>query len=131
MTSRANRELVARFWAAMAANDFRAAGGYLHDDFLLDWPQSGERVRGRAHFVAVNEGYPAAGRWRIVLRRIVADADAPTVVTEVTVSDGVRHDRAITFSEIRDGRIVCQTEYWPDVMVAAAWRAPWVERIDG
>jgi len=27
------------------------------------------------------------------------------------------------------GRIVRQTEYWPDPFEAAAWRAQWVERM--
>lgn len=129
MSDRTNRALVERFWAAMAANDFCAAGRALHDDFSLDWPQSGERIRGRDHFVAINEAYPAAGPWRIVLQRLIADGD--TVATEVTVTDGVRSDRAITFSEIRDGRIVRQVEYWPETMEAAPWRAAWVEQIDG
>ncbi len=129
MTSTEQRAVVERFWAAMAANDFRSAATILHDDYVLEWPQSGERIRGRDNFVAVNEHYPAAGPWRITLRRIVADRGA--VATEVEVSDGVRRDHAITFSELRDGRIVRQVEYWPDPMEAAPWRARWVERTDG
>jgi len=129
MTDADHRDLVERFWSAMAANDFRAAGALLHDDYVLEWPQSGERIRGRDNFVAVNEHYPAAGPWRITLRRIVADRDG--VATEVEVTDGVRRDRAVTFSELRDGRIARQIEYWPDPMEPAAWRARWVERTDG
>ena len=45
------------------------------------------------------------------------------------VTDGVQTARAITFSELRDGRIVRQTEYWPDPFEAAEWRAQWVERL--
>jgi ketosteroid isomerase-like protein len=129
VTADEQRNVVERFWAAMATNDFRAAGALLHDDYVLDWPQSGERIRGRDNFVAVNERYPAAGRWEIVLRRIVADETG--AATEVAVSDGVTTGRAITFSEVRDGRIVRQIEYWPDPMEPAAWRARWVERTDG
>ena len=124
--ARQNGRVVRSFWQAMAANDFAAAGRFLHDDFLLDWPQSGERIRGRENFVAVNEHYPAAGPWRITLQRLIADEAA--VATEVTVSDGVQADRAITFSELRDERIVRQTEYWLGGVEPAAWRARWVER---
>jgi limonene-1,2-epoxide hydrolase len=53
-----SKRVVEHFWADMQANDFKAAGGFLHDDYLLEWPQSGERIRGRANFVAVNENYP-------------------------------------------------------------------------
>jgi len=120
------KELVGQFWAAMHANDFAAAGELLHDDFLLDWPQSGERIRGRANFVAVNANYPAAGRWRVTLDRLVAEGDE--VVSQVTVTDGVLLARAITFTTVRDGRLWRQTEYWPDPFTAPAWRAQWTER---
>ena len=123
------RRVVERFWAAMAANDFRAAGELLHDDYVLTWPQSGERIRGRDNFVAVNEHYPAAGRWSFAVHRLVAGDGE--VASEVTVTDGAQTGRAITFSEVHDGRIVRQTEYWPDPFEGAAWRAPWVERTDG
>jgi acyl carrier protein len=42
-----SKQIVEQFWTAMQANDFKAAGEILHDDFVLAWPQSGERVRGR------------------------------------------------------------------------------------
>ncbi len=127
-TTTDSREVVERFWAAMNDNDWRVASELLHDDFVLEWPQSGERVRGRANFAAVNEHYPAHGTWQITLVRLVADDDE--VVTEVSVTDGVRRDRAITFSTVRDGKIAQQVEYWPEPFEAAAWRAHWVERIE-
>ena len=127
MTPQQSRHVVEQFWAAMNTNDLRAAGAWLHDDYLLDWPQSGERIRGRDNFVAVNEHYPAAGPWRFAIQRLVADKHE--VVTDTTVTDGVITARAITFSQVRDGKIVRQTEYWPDPFQAPAWRARWVESI--
>lgn len=127
MAGAANRRLVERFWRAMNDNDWRAAATLFGDDYILDWPQSGERIRGREGFVAVNAAYPAAGRWRFGVERVVADAEG--AVTDVTVTDGARRDRAITFFAIRDGRIARMTEYWPDPFAAAPWRAGWVERI--
>lgn len=114
-----------RFWWLMQENDFRGAGDVLADDYVLEWPQSGERIRGRENFVAVNERYPAAGRWRFTIHRLVSDG--ATVVTDVGVTDGVRNDRAITFSDVRDGRVARQTEFWPDPSRAPEWRARWVE----
>ena len=122
-----NKQVVEQFWEAMRANDFRAAGELLHDDYILDWPQSGERIRGRANFVAINEHYPAAGRWQFTIHRMIAEDDE--VVTDVTVTDGVTTGRAITFSTVRDRKILNQTEYWPDPFEAVLWRAQWVERI--
>ena len=39
----------------MGANDFRLAGEFLHDEYVLEWPQFSERVCGRENFVAINE----------------------------------------------------------------------------
>lgn len=55
------------------------------------------------------------------MHRLLAEGN--DVVTEVTVSDAEQTGRAITFSTVQDGRIVQQTEYWPDPFEPAAWRA--------
>ena len=128
MTSPAqnNKQVIEAFWAAMQTNDFKAAGELLHHDYVLEWPQSGERIRGRANFVAINENYPAHGRWEFTIHRIIAEGDE--VVSDVGVTDGVITGRAITFSTMRDGKIIHQTEFWPDSFEPAAWRAKWVEK---
>ena len=122
-----SKQVVEQFWEAMQTNDFRLAGELLHDDYSLHWPQSGERIRGRANFVAINENYPAHGRWEFRIHRIVAEGNI--VVSDVEVTDGVIRGRVITFSTIQDGQILQQTEFWPDPFEAPAWRAQWVERI--
>ena len=111
----------------MQTNDFKAAGEFLHDDYVLEWPQSGERIRGRANFVAINQNYPAHGRWQFKVHRIIAEGDE--VVSDVDVTDGVIKGRVITFSTIRDGKIVEQIEFWPDPFDAPAWRSGWIEQI--
>jgi limonene-1,2-epoxide hydrolase len=122
-----NKQIVESFWEAMADNDFYAAARHLHDDFTLEWPQSGERIRGRDNFAAVNTFYPSDGKWTFQINQIAADGEL--VVTDVHVSDGKRHDRVVTFSTIRNGRIWKQIEFWPEPFEAAAWRAQWAERI--
>ncbi len=126
MTNQDDRRVVEQFWAAMNTNDFRAAGAWLHDDYVLEWPQSGERIRGRDNLAVVNAWYTAAGPWQFTVNRILADQHQ--VVTDVTVTDGIISAQAITFSEVRDGKIVHQTEHWPEPFEAPVWRAQWVER---
>jgi ketosteroid isomerase-like protein len=123
-----SKQVMQEFWAAMQTNDFAKAGAILHDDYILEWPQSGERTRGRANFVAINENYPAHGRWEFTVHRILAEGDQ--VVSEVGVTDGLSKARVITFSTVRDGRILRQIEFWPDPFEPAAWRAAWVEKIE-
>ena len=127
MVSRSDdpRRVVDEFWRVMNTNDFRAASDFLHEEFVLEWPQSGERIRGREHFVAVNEQYPTDGTWYFTVHRTLVDD--PEVITEVTVTDGSQTARAITFTTVRDGKIAFQTEYWPDPFEPPSWRSQWVE----
>lgn len=127
MTAQVNKKIVERFWAAMQTNDFKAAGEFLHDDYTLEWPQSGERIRGRANFVAINENYPAHGRWQFKVHRLIAEDNE--VVSDVGVTDGTVAARVITFSTVQDGKIVHQIEFWPDPFEPEAWRAKWIENI--
>lgn len=128
MSGKDNRQMVERFWQTMNTNDWEAVGRLLHDAFTLDWPQSGERIRGRANFIAVNASYPAVGPWRFAVRRIVADVDGAVSDVEVTAPEV--HARVVSFFEPRDGLIARITEFWPDPFAAAAWRTQWVERIE-
>jgi ketosteroid isomerase-like protein len=120
-----SKQIVEDFWAEMATNDFYSAALLLHDKYVLEWPQSGERIRGRDNFAAINSEYPAEGKWRFQLNLIIAEGD--TVVTDVSVTDGSRQDRVITFSTIRDGKIWKQVEFWPECFEAPAWRRQWIE----
>jgi ketosteroid isomerase-like protein len=128
MDSHEKRRVVEQFYDAMNTNDFRAAGDWLHAEYVLEWPQSGERVRGRDNFIAINQNYPAAGPWRFTIQHLMADESG--VASDVVVSDGAVTARAIAFSDIRDGKIYHQTEYWPDPFDAVPARAQWVERMD-
>jgi len=122
------KELVRQFWNYMQANDFRAASTLFADAYVLDWPVSGERIRGRDNFVAINERYPAHGRWHFTLHRCLAEGDE--VVTDVTVTDGVVTAKVIAFFTVRQGQIVRQVEYWPEPYEPAVWRVAYTERID-
>ena len=51
-------EVVERFWAAMQRNDWAAAADCFVPEITIDWPCSGERIVGRANFVALQERYP-------------------------------------------------------------------------
>ena len=121
-------EVVERFWDLMRTNDFHSVGEVLSDDFVLDWPQSNERIRGRQNFARMNQEYPANGRWQFIINRIIADEGE--VVSDVSVTDGVQKARAITFFTIEDGQIVSMLEFWPDPFPAAENRKHLVERMN-
>ena len=122
-----SKEVVLAFWDAMKSNDFVKASKCLSPNFEGYWPQSGELILGRDNFVAINSFYPANGRWLFKIHSIVCEGD--TVVTDVSITDGIQKARAITFHTVENGLIRKQKEFWPDDMEAQAWRAQWVKVI--
>jgi ketosteroid isomerase-like protein len=121
-------DVVREYWRLMATNDFHAVGAVLADDYVMDWPQSNERLRGRERFAAMNTEYPAHGRWQFKVNRVVGtDTEA---VSDVDVTDGVQKGRAITFFTLRDGRIARQVEFWPEPFEAPANRKHLMEPIE-
>jgi hypothetical protein len=113
----------------MATNDFRSVGSLLADDFILDWPQSRERIRGRDNYAAMNEQYPTTtGHWTFTVNKLIGNDDE--AVSDVLVSDGVQNARAISFFAIREGKIVRMLEFWPEPFAALENRKHLVETID-
>ena len=120
--------VVERFWELMRSNDFAAVGAVLADDFVCEWPQSHELIRGKDNFAAVNAGYPAQGPWAFDVESLVSDGR--TVITDTVISDGTVSARAISFFTVADGVVTRLREYWPDAYAAPGNRAHLVERLD-
>ena|SRR6185369_1808192 len=121
-------KIIAKYWELMKSNDFRSVGAVLSDDFVLEWPLSNERIRGRDNFSSMNEEYPAHGRWQFTINQMVGnDAQA---VTDVSVTDGVQKARVISFFTIEEGRISKMVEFWPDKYEAPTNRKHLVEPIE-
>ncbi len=119
--------VVAEFWRLMAGNDFDAVGAVLAPHFVLEWPQSNERLRGPERFARMNREYPAHGPWRFELHRLVGGEGE--AVSDVSITDGVQHARAISFFTVEAGRIVRLVEFWPEPYAAPENRRHLVEPI--
>lgn len=121
-------DTVREFWRLMASNNFSSVAAVLAPDFILEWPQSRERVRGAERFARLNQEYPAHGPWQFEIRRLIGSGTG--VVSEVAITDGVQSATAISFFTVREGRICHLLEYWPDPYPAPANRAHLVEHMD-
>ncbi len=138
-----NEEVVQRYAAAVAANDLPALGRLRHRDWLVEWPQSGERVLSTDAFDRIVEAYPG-GRPHVQVRRIVGTEDRWVVTPtndvmrvagsgafwwgewEMTYPDGhVYH--CIDLLELRDGQVFREAVYWAPPFDAPDWRAPFVQ----
>ncbi|MDC6169902.1 nuclear transport factor 2 family protein [Paucibacter sp. XJ19-41] len=120
--------IVREFWRLMASNDFDSVKQVLSQDFVLEWPQSRERIRGADNFARMNSEYPSSGRWHFRINRLLSQGDA--VVTQVSLTDGTQSAEPISFFTIEQGRISRLVEYWPDPFEPQANRSHLVERMD-
>ncbi|WP_322014261.1 nuclear transport factor 2 family protein [Paraburkholderia sp. J12] len=120
-------DVVQAFWRLMGTNDFYAVEAVLARDFVLEWPQSNERIRGATNFARLNTAYPAQGPWVFTINRMVANENE--VVSDVDVTDGVLNAKAISFFTIEQGKITRMVEFWPELYEAPFDRTAFVEPI--
>ena len=104
--------VVREFWRLMGTNDFHSVKAVLAPEFVLEWPQSNERIRGAENFAQMNAEYPATSRWQFRLNRLVASA--AEVVTQVSVTDGTQSAEPVSFFSVAGGKITRLVEYWPE-----------------
>jgi ketosteroid isomerase-like protein len=121
-------EVAREFWRLMATNDFHSVAAVLAPEFVLDWPQSNERIRGADRFARMNREYPAHGPWRFTVNRIVGSA--AEAVSDVSITDGVQSARAVSFFTVAQGKIARIVEFWPEPYAASANRAHLVEALE-
>jgi hypothetical protein len=96
------------------------------DDAVVEWPQGGERVRGRANIIALRSAYPA--RLEFELHRITGRDDL--WVNEYTIHYDDRPVMAVGIMEFRGEEVVRERIYFGEPWEPPAWRAQWVERYD-
>lgn len=113
--------LAREFWRLMASNDFTLPAQLFAEGFVLDWPQTNERIRGGENFARLNTDYPAHGPWRFDIEALMGDATQ--AVSRVRISDGVQTALAISFFEVEGGQITRMTEFWPEPYTPPANRS--------
>ena len=118
-------EVAREFWRLMASNDFHSVAAVLAPNFVLEWPQSQERIRGADRFARMNKEFPAHGLWQFTINRLVGGESE--AVSDVTVTDGVQVARAISFFTVAQGKITRLVEFWPEPYAPPANRAHLVE----
>ncbi|MDN3357750.1 nuclear transport factor 2 family protein [Actinomadura sp. DC4] len=117
------RAALDRHWAASASGDQDVEHEIYHDDVLVDYPQSGERIRGRGNLQALRSNHPA--RLRFTIRRILGGGDL--WITEYVIDYDGKPAFTTSIMEFRDGKVVHETQYFADPFDAPAWRSQWVE----
>ena len=127
MGQQENRQTVERLVEALNTGDLELFDAQFHEDSVLEYPQSGERVVGGDNRRAVYAGFPTLPH--VSPRRLVVDGDLAVLEATLDYAEGTDW-RAVFVFELRDGRIARETAYWAQPFDAADWRVQWVERMD-
>ncbi|MGC2368948.1 MAG: nuclear transport factor 2 family protein [Candidatus Sulfotelmatobacter sp.] len=120
------RAALDQHWAASDANDFETEHFIYHEDAVLDYPQSGERTRGRRNIQGQRASQPSIKRFTV--RRIIGSGDL--WVTELILTYDGKPTYTVSIMEFRGDRVAHETQYFTDPFPAPAFRAQWVERMD-
>ena len=116
------RRLIADHFAAAGRDEVRASEIYA-DDAVLEFPQGGERIRGKARILGFRAAYPMSLDFEI--HRTIGCGDL--WVNEYTIRYDGRPSKVIGVMEFRDELVVRETVYVSDPWEPPAWRAQWVE----
>ena len=119
------REALNRHWAASDANDFDVEHDIYREDALLEYPQSGERIRGRRNIQSSRVAQP--NRKRFTVSRIVGAGNL--WVTEFILTYDGRPSYTVSIMEFLDGKVAHETQYFGDAFEPGPSRAQWVERM--
>ncbi len=117
------RAALEQHWAASDAGDFEAEHRIYADHAVLEYPQSGERIRGRASILAARRAQP--DRKRFVVRRITGTAGL--WISELVLSYDDRPFHVVSIMEFEAGQVVRETQYFGAPFEPGASRAQWVE----
>ena len=96
------RTALSRHWAASAAGDYEREHEIYQEDAALDYPQSGERIRGRRNIQASRAEHPAKRRFEV--RRVFGSGE--TWVTEYILTYDDRPYNTISVMEFSDGKVI-------------------------
>jgi SnoaL-like domain len=120
------RTALERHWTASAAGDQDVEHEIYHDEAIVEYPQSGECIRGRHNVQALRSQHPDRPSG-FVVRRIVGAGDF--WVTEYVITYDGHRVNTVSIMEFQEGKVVRETQYFAEPFEPPAWRAQWVERM--
>jgi hypothetical protein len=120
------RAALDQHWAASNANDFETEHRIYREDAVLEYPQSGERTRGRRNIQNQRASQPSKKRFTV--QRIIGGGGL--WITEFILTYDGKPSYTISIMEFENDQVARETQYFADPFEAPAWRAQWVERID-
>jgi ketosteroid isomerase-like protein len=119
------RAALDRHWAASDADDFETEHDIYLEDAVLEYPQSGERIRSRRNIQLSRTNQPNKKRFSV--RRIIGGGDL--WVTEFVLTYDGKPSYTVSIMEFSGDKVARETQYFTDPFEPGASRAQWVERM--
>ena len=117
-----HRQAIEAHFAAAGRDEEKTSEIYT-DDAVLEFPQGGERIRGKANILAFRSSYPASLDFE--MRRTIGREDL--WVNEYVIRYDGKPSHAVGIMEFRGDKVFRETLYVGDPWEPPAWRAQWVE----
>jgi hypothetical protein len=126
-----SERVIELYWKALADNDLQRASTMLGDDFVEEWPQSGERIHGPDNWLAMATAHPTFPSIRPLETQGAGDLWVTQAHFDYPTDEGAAPFKVCAIQRVRDGKLVRLTQYFAAPFEAAEWRKEWVERMDG
>jgi SnoaL-like domain len=120
------REALNQHWTASNSGDFATEHDIYHDDAVLDYPQSRERILGRQNIQITRTLQP--NNKRFVVHRIMGSGDL--WITEFVLTYDRQPFYTVSIMEFRGVKVAHETQYFAGPFEASEWRKKWVVNMD-
>jgi hypothetical protein len=116
---------ITRFMEALERGDFETVTSLAAEDIVMEWPQSGERFRGRENALGAVSAQPEkpeiAGE-----PRLIGSGDVWVIMMPLRYGEEIHH--YVGVFELEGGKIRRTTEFFGAPFPAQEFRAQYVDR---
>ena len=124
MSEEKNRQILDEYVRAIQNEDLDTIYGFIDDNYIEEYPQSGERIRGKENFRKMYDNFP--GLPSVEGYNIYCCGDLGIVEMLLDYPDGGTYN-ACQILHFRNGKMVHTRMYFGQPFEAADWRSEWVE----
>jgi hypothetical protein len=120
------RAALHRHWAASDSGDFATEHQIYDDGAVLEYPQSGERIRGKRSIEESRMAQP--NKKRFTVRRL--QGSGSFWLSEIAVTYDEQPFHVVSIMEFEGEKVIRETQYFAAPFEPSASRAKWVEQMD-
>lgn len=125
MSEEENRRTLERFFQALRSGDTNMMSDVLHQNYVEEYPQSGEQIKGLQNWRTMMSSYPGMPKASDANYRVSGDFGVGEV--KLQYPNGQTYWSCSVF-DFKDGKIIRAREFFGEPFEAPQWRSRWVEK---